>query len=92
MAKNRIERRVVRINIAYLAAIVPLAIIIVVRFKLYGSCSDCFMTNLPNMILLYALAAICFGYIASIPIMIYKVWQSKKNKVDDDCEEGSCAY
>jgi len=91
MAKNRIERRVVRINIAYLAAIVPLTIILAVRFKLSGSCGDCFVTDLANVILLYTLAALCFGYIASIPIMIYKVWRSKK-KVDDDCDEGSCSY
>lgn len=88
MVKNRIERRVTWINIAYLAAIIPLAIILAVKFKLCGSC---FVVNPVNVILLYTLAALCFGYIASIPIMIYKVWRSKKNKVDD-CDEGSCSY
>ena len=88
---NRIERRVKWINIAYLSAIAPLAIIVVVRFKIGGSCGDCFVTDLANVILLYVLAALCFGYIASIPIMIYKVWRSKRNKVDG-CDEGSCSY
>jgi len=90
MAKNRIERRVVRINIAYLAAIVPLTIILAVRFKLSGSCGDCFVTDLANVILLYTLAALCFGYIASIPIMIYKVRQSKKDNPGDD--DGGFSY
>jgi len=28
--------------------------------------------------MLYALGIICFGYIVSIPVMLYKVRQSKK--------------
>jgi len=90
MAKNRIERRVKWINIAYLAAIWPLVIIVVARFKLGGSCGDCFVTDLTNVILLYALAALCFGYIASIPIMIYKARQSKKDNPGDD--DGGFSY
>lgn len=89
---NRIERRVWWINIAYLSSIMTLTIILAVRFTLCGGCSECFTGSLANGLLLYALTALCFGYIACIPIMIYKVRQSKKVKVDDDCDEGSCSY
>ena len=92
---NRIERRVWWINVAYLSAIITLASILAVRFNLSGGCGGCFVESLANTILLYALTALCFSYIVCIPIMIYKVRQSKKvKKVEDDnnCDEGSCSY
>ena len=89
---NRIERRVWWINIAYLSSITTLTIILATRFISCGGCTECFVGSLVNEVLLYALVALCLGYVASIPIMIYKVWRSKKVKASEDCDEGSCSY
>ena len=90
--QHRIERRVWWINVAYLSAIITLASILAVKFNLASGCGPCFEESLANTIFLYALAALCFSYIISIPIMINKVWRSKKVKPDNDCDEGSCSY
>lgn len=87
---NRIEQRVWWINVAYLSSIMTLAIILAVRFTSCGGCSECFTGNLANGLLLYALAVLCLGYIVSIPIMIYKVRQSKKDDSSDD--DGGFSY
>ena len=91
--KLRVERRVGYINIACLSAMVVLAIIMVLRFELFsGGCADCFSDSLFNRVLLGVLIGLLIGYIACLPIMIYKVRQSKKSEADKDCDEGSCSY
>lgn len=94
-AKLRVEQRVGYITIACLSAMVVLAITMILRFELFsGGCADCFSNSLFNRVLLGALIGLIIGYIACIPIMVYKVRQSKKmaGEADDDCDEGSCSY
>lgn len=95
---NKTERQVKWINIVCLSLITILAIILATRFVTCGGCSVCFTESIANKILLYTLCGLCFGYVASIPIMIYKVRQSRKitgrasDVNDSDCDEGSCSY
>lgn len=91
----RVERRVGYINVVCLATMIVLAIILAVRLSLFaGGCPDCFTASLLNRLLVYLLTGLIIGYIACIPIMIYKVRQSKKvtSEADEDCDEGSCSY
>jgi len=85
------ERRVKLINIVFLSLILLLAIILAARFVQCGGCGVCYGKSLANQVMLHALGVVLFGYIVSIPVMIYKVRQSKKIS-DDDCDEGSCSY
>ena len=92
MTKNKVEQRVQQINVVCITLMVVLAIILAVRLNIFaGSCPSCFADSLLNRLLIYLLAGLVLGYIASIPIMIYKVRQSKKI-IDEDCDEGSCSY
>ena len=91
MAENKVERRIKWVNIACLSLMTALAIILAVRLSIFTDCPSCFFeVSLFNKILLWVLVILIIGYIASIPVMVYKVRQSKK--VDDDCDEGSCSY
>ena len=91
--KLRVERRVGYINIACLATMIALAIILAIRLNLFTDCPSCFFVDsLFNKAILCILIGVFLGYIASIPIMFYKVRQSRKNEADKDCDEGSCSY
>ena len=94
MIKNRIERRVKQINIVCITLMVALAIILAIQLSMFTDCPSCFFVDsLFNKAILCVSIGVFLGYIASIPIMIYKVRQSKKFEVDDnDCDEGSCSY
>ena len=94
---NRIEQRVKQINIAYITLMIALAIILAIRLNLFTDCPSCFFVDsLFNKAILCVSIGVFLGYIASIPIMIYKVRQSKKitGRAEDvdDCDEGSCSY
>ena len=91
MAANKVERRIKWVNIVCLALMTALAIILAVRLSIFTDCPSCFFeVSLFNKILSRVLVVLIIGYIASIPVMVYKVRQSKK--IDDDCDEGSCSY
>lgn len=95
MAKrNRTERRIWWANVVCLSLMLVLAITLATRFVSCGGCGACFTANLINKILLYTLTILVAGYLVSIPVMAYKVWQSRKSKADknNDCDEGSCSY
>lgn len=88
---NKVERKVWYINVVCLATMIALAIILAVRL-MSVDCPSCFFADsLFNRAVLYLLIGVLLGYIACIPIMIYKVRQSKKVKADDS-DEGSCSY
>ena len=92
---NKVERKVWYINVVCLGLMTVLTIILAVRL-MFVDCPSCFFADsLFNKAVLYLLIGVLLGYIACIPIMIYKVRQSKKVKVtgdDCDCDEGSCSY
>ena len=91
MAGNKIERRIKWVNIACIVSMAILAIILAVRFSIFTDCPACFYeASLFNKIILGVLLALIIGYMASIPVMVYKARKSKK--ADDDCDEGSCSY
>lgn len=94
MTENKVERQVKKISIICIGLMTTLAIILAVRLNLFTDCPSCFFVDsLFNKAVLCLLIGILLGYIACIPIMIYKVRQSKKvKKADDDCDEGSCSY
>lgn len=75
-----VERRIKQINVIFLSLIILLAIILAVRFVQCGGCGDCYAESLANKVMLHTLGVICLVYIASIPVMLYKVRQSKKEE------------
>ena len=93
--ENKVERQVKKISIICIGLMTVLAIILAIRL-MFVDCPSCFFADsLFNKAVLYLLIGVLIGYIACIPIMIYKVRQSKKVKVTDDdcdCDEGSCSY